>query len=140
MALETPPLLWLKFLTCAIGLGSLIEITSAIGKFYKFRPTWVAVAVILGGFGFSLGTVSMKVREQDDLVQFAAGTLLATTAELANELGLSPGLSWEFAPGWPLGIRNGILRAFVLGTAGGGFVLIVNATLRALYQRRLRLG
>ena len=57
-----------------------------------------------------------------------------------DELGLSPGLSWEFAPGWPLGIRNGILRAFVLGTAGGGFVLIVNAILRALYQRRLRLG
>jgi nucleoside-diphosphate-sugar epimerase len=140
MALETQPMLWLKFLACAIGLGSLIEITSAIGKFYQFRPSWGAFAVILGGFGFSLGTISMKVRQQDDLVQFAAGTLLATTAELANELGLSPGLSWEFAPGWPLGIRNGILRAFVLGTAGGGFVLIVNAMLRALYQRRLRLG
>ena len=61
MALEAPTMLWLKFLTCAIGLGSLIEITSAIGKFYKFKPSWGAFAVIFGGFGFSLGTISLRV-------------------------------------------------------------------------------
>jgi nucleoside-diphosphate-sugar epimerase len=140
MAREKQPMLWLKFLACAMALGSLIEVTSALGKFYAFRPRWGAIAVVVGGFGLSLGTVSMKVRQQDDVVQFGVGTLLATTAELSNELGLSPGISWRFAPGWPLGIQNGILRALVLGTAGGGFVLVVNAMMRAVYERRLRFG
>lgn len=137
---EKQPGLWLKFVACAVLLGTLIEVTSAIGRFYTFRPKWGALPVILGGFGLSLGSVSMVLRERGDLTQFGVGTLLATSAELANELGASPGLSWKFAPGWPLGIRSGLLRSLVLGTAGGGFVLIVNAIMRAVYERRLRLG
>jgi nucleoside-diphosphate-sugar epimerase len=140
MAQEKQPTLWLKYLTCAIGLGCLIELTSATGKFYTFKPRWGAIPVILGGFGLGLGTASMKTRRQSDLAQFAVGTLFATTAELLNQLGLSPGLSWRFAPGWPFGIRSATLRTFVLGMAGGGFVLVVNAIMRADYARRLRFG
>ncbi len=140
MPLEDPPRLWLKYVAVASGLGALIEVISRLGRFYTFTPRWAVFGVIFGGFGLSLGSVAYLLRTQGDFQQFTAGTIGAGAAETLNDLGLLPGVSWEFAPGWPLGIRNGMLRSFLLGTAGGGFVLVVNAAMRALYERRLRFG
>src|SRR5581483_10884545 len=131
MPLEDPPRLWLKYVAVASGLGALIEVISRLGRFYTFTPRWAVFGVIFGGFGLSLGSVAYLLRTQGDFQQFTAGTIGAGAAETLNDLGLLPGVSWEFAPGWPLGIRNGMLRSFLLGTAGGGFVLVVNAAMRA---------
>jgi len=140
MPLERQPMLWLKYLASAIALGGLIETTSALGKFYAFRPRWGSLVAVLGWFGLGMGSLAMVAREQDDLVQFAVGTALASSAELANNWKLVPGVSWQVSPGWPFGIRNGVLRSLVLGLAGGGFVLILNALMRAFYELRLRFG
>ena len=60
--------------------------------------------------------------------------------ELLNALNLTSAVRWVFAPGWPAGIHAPIIRALVLGLAGGVFVLLVNAIMRSLYRRRLRFG
>jgi hypothetical protein len=82
----------------------------------------------------------MLLRTRSSLVQFVIGSVLAGGAELANVLIASPLIRWDFAPGWPFGITNPIVRSLVLGLAGGVFLLVVNAIMQALYKRRLRLG
>jgi hypothetical protein len=140
MHLEDPTGLWLKYLASAILLGGLIEITSALGRFYSFQPWWAVFLIVFGAFGLGLGTIAMWLRTRSDLLQFAAGTITAGVVELLNELRLIPFISWTFAPGWPLGITNPWARSLLLGCAGGIFILIVNALMRLLYQRRLRIG
>jgi dihydroflavonol-4-reductase len=140
MPLEDRLSLWLKYLVVAIALGSLIEIVSALGRFYSFTPPWLAFLAVLGFFGLVLGTLAMWLRTRSDMVQFLVGTVLVGAAEALNVLGLFPVPGWQFAPGWPFGITNDWLRAFVLAFAGGIFILVVNAVMRGLYKRRLRLG
>ena len=133
-------LLWVKYLLVSLLIGSLIEITSSIGQFYTFDPWWTVFVVLVLGFGIGLGTLAMLLRKQSALIQFVAGTALATAIELLAALDLLPFFDWEFAPGWPLGITNDVIRAFVVGLAGGVIVLLDNAVQRAFYRRRLRLG
>jgi dihydroflavonol-4-reductase len=140
MPLEKQPMLWFKYIVCAAIVGSLIEMTSALGQFYTFHPWWVSYIVALGAFGVGLGTAAMLLRKQSDLLQFIVGTILAGGAEVWNELGVLSFGSWTFAPGWPFGITDPWIRATVLGCAGGVFILVVNFLVRLLYQRRLRLG
>jgi nucleoside-diphosphate-sugar epimerase len=140
MPLETNKSRVLKYLTIASLLGALIEISSATGHFYSFTPGWFVFVIIFGCFGAGLGLLAMLLRRQSGLVQFLAGTLLAGAVELANALHLLPGVRWDFAPGWPFGIDSPVGRSLVLGLAGGIFILIVNAILVSLYQRRLQKG
>jgi nucleoside-diphosphate-sugar epimerase len=140
MALETTASRWMKYLTVAILLGALIEISAATGKWYSFEPGWFVLVIVFGAFGFALGSLAMLLRTRSSLVQFVVGTLLAGAAELANVLIPSSFVRWNFAPGWPFGIMDPIVRSLVLGLAGGIFILLVNAIELALYKRRLRLG
>ena len=140
MALETVKSRWLKYLTVAVGLGIFIEISSATGKFYTFTPGWFVFVIIFAAFGFGLGTLAMLLRKKSGLVQLLAGTILAGAVELANALALIPGVRWDFAAGWPFGITDPILRSVVLGFAGGIFLLVVNAIMKAIYKRRLKMG
>lgn len=140
MPLEESASLWFKYLAIAVALGSLIEITSALGRFYRFTPWWLVFLVVLGAFGLTLGTLAMWLRGQGELVQFLVGTILVGVVEALNALGVIPSLGWQFAPGWPFGITNVWVRSLVLGFAGGVFIVVVNALMRSLYKRRLRLG
>ncbi|HEY3341486.1 MAG TPA: NAD-dependent epimerase/dehydratase family protein, partial [Anaerolineae bacterium] len=140
MPLESTGSRWMKYLTVAILLGALIEISAATGKWYSFDPGWFVLVIVFGAFGFALGSLAMLLRTRSSLIQFVIGTLLAGAAELANVLIPSSFVRWVFAPGWPFGIMDPIVRSLVLGLAGGIFILIVNAIMLALYKRRLRLG
>jgi hypothetical protein len=140
MPLEPAGLRWVKYLTVATALGALIEILAATGRWYSFEPGWFVLVIVFGAFGFALGSLAMLLRQRSNLAQFAIGTVLAGAAELANVLLPSPTIRWIFAPGWPFGITDAVTRALVLALAGGFFILIVNAILRALYKRRLRFG
>ena len=62
MPLEGRLSLWLKYLVVAVLLGSLVEITSALGRFYTFTPPWLVLGVVFGGFGLLLGTLAMWLR------------------------------------------------------------------------------
>ena len=128
---------WVMYLLVATVLGGLIELQSRLGGFYQFHPATLVWIVIFGGFGAVLGTTAMLTRMMPPLPQFALGTLLAAAAEFLNVARLH---AWVFRNGWPFGITNGYVRAAVLGGAGGIFVLLVNAIMRALYQHRLRMG
>jgi hypothetical protein len=140
MAKESQPWLWIKYLTIAVLLGLFIEISAATGKFYRFEPGWLVLVIIFGAFGLTLGSLSMLTRRWSALAQFALGSAAAGAVELLNALNLTTSVRWIFSPGWPLGIQNDIVRALVLGLAGGVFILVVNAILRSLYQHRLRAG
>jgi len=135
MALEDS--LWIKYLMVASTIGALIELQSHLGGFYTFNPGWLVWVVIFGAFGLALGTTAMLLRKAAGLVQFLAGTALAGAAEVLN---VALFHAWTFQTGWPLGITNAYERAVLLGGAGGVFVLLVNAIMRALYQWRLRQG
>lgn len=128
---------WVKYLLVASVLGGLIELQSRIGGFYAFHPGWLVWVVIFGAFGFALGSLAMLLRRSSGLLQFVAGTVLAGAAEALNVAFFH---AWTFREGWPLGITNGYLRAVLLGGAGGMFVLLVNAVMRALYNLRLRVS
>jgi dihydroflavonol-4-reductase len=140
MAQETNTSRTLKYLTVATLLGALIEISSATGHFYSFTPGWFVFVIIFACFGLGLGLLALLLRRQGGLVQLLAGTVLAGAVELANALHLIPGVRWDFAPGWPFGIDSPIWRSLVLGLAGGIFIIVVNAILVGLYQRRLQKG
>jgi len=103
MALEKPGVRWAKYVLSGSAVGVLIEILSAVGRFYTFQPAWAVLVAIFGGFGAALGTVAMLLRRQGAAVQFLAGSAVMGGAEYLN-------------------------------------VLLVNAIMRALYRRRLRLG
>ncbi len=140
MPLEKGFMLWFKSILCAICLGTAIEITSALGRFYSFHPRWIVFIVVIGGFGLTLGSLAAWLRKRSDLLQCIVGTLVAGAAEVINVLQLTPNIGWEFAPNWPFGITNPWVRSLVLGFAGGFFILVVNFLMRLLYKRRLRLG
>ena len=140
MAAEPKRSRWLKYVTIASILGLLIEISSATGKFYTFEPGWLVLVIIFGAFGLTLGSLAHAVRRWSGLAQFAVGSAAAGAVELLNALNLTSAVRWVFAAGWPLGIHDPIVRALVLGLAGGVFVLLVNAIMRSLYRRRLRFG
>jgi DMSO reductase anchor subunit len=118
----------------------LIENIAYIGQFYEFYPWWGVFAAIFVAFAALLGTLAMLLRKSNGLIQFLVGTIVAGAIEVMNNVGMIPYISWEFAPGWPLGITNPWLRSIVLGMAGGVFIIFVNALVRLLYKRRLRLG
>jgi nucleoside-diphosphate-sugar epimerase len=139
MALENKRWLWIKYVFIGIVLGTLIEITSALGGFYAFEPGWLVIVVILFAFGLVLGSAAMLLRQRSVLVQFVVGTLLTLGAELPVALDLLP-FRWVFAPGFPFGITDIYLRSVVLAFAGGMFVIVVNLIMQSLYKRRLRLG
>ena len=130
---------WLKYFICATALGALIEISSSLGSFYTFSHKWLVFVVIFGAFGLGLGSLAKGLRKRSNLIQFVAGTLVVTAGEVLNTFQLGP-LGWEFAPGWPFGITNEWVRSVILGFAGGIFLLIVNAIMRSLYKKRMRLG
>ena len=140
MPLESTATRWMKYLTVAIILGALIEISAATGKWYSFDPGWFVLVIVFGAFGFTLGSLAMLLRTRSSLIQFVIGSLLAGAAELANVLIPSSVVRWNFTPGWPFGIMDPIVRSLVLGLAGGIFILIVNAITLSLYKRRVRLG
>jgi nucleoside-diphosphate-sugar epimerase len=140
MPLEKPKTLWAKYVISATALGLLIEILSATGNFYTFQPAWAVLVAVAGFFGALLGTLAMWTRRRPAWLQFLAGTAPTVAVELANEYGWLPLISWRFSPGWPPGISDPLLRAFVLGAAGGVVILLANAMVRALYRRRLRVG
>ena len=140
MAAEPRRSRWLKYITIASILGLLIEISSATGKFYSFEPGWLVFVIIFGAFGLTLGSLAYAVRRWSGLAQFAIGSAAASVVELLNALNLTSAVRWVFAAGWPLGIQDAILRALVLGLAGGIFVLVVNTIMRSMYRRRLRFG
>lgn len=140
MAQEKPGILWGKYVLSGSAVGVFIEIMSAVGGFYSFQPPWAVLVAIVGGFGAALGTVAMLLRRQASGIQFVAGSLVMGGAEWLNEKGKMPAIGWKFKPGWPLGIKMPGLRVVVLAAAGGVVVLLVNAIMRALYRRRLRLG
>ncbi len=137
MPLERGIVSWLKFVFMGMGLGVMIETISAIGKFYWFNPSWLAIVVALGGFGVVMGSVAMAVKNLDHRAQFLIGCLIVGGAELVNELGLH---FWQFAPGWPFGITTPWVRVAVLAVPGGAVVLLLNAVLHSLYRKRLRVG
>lgn len=137
MPMERPLCLWTKYLTVAVLMGAMIEATSYVGHFYTFYPPWLVFVVIFAGFGFALGSIAMLLRKAHWFLQFVVGAILAFVAELLNVLVWH---AWEFAPGWPFGIVDPWLRSAVLGLAGGAFVLVLNAAMRALYRWRLRMG
>lgn len=140
LALETPTILWWKFVILGILLGAFVEVVSAAGRFYEFHPGWYAIVVVVVAFGFGLGTVAMVTRKASGLLSFLAGTSVATIVEILNDHHLIPGGEWIFRPGWPLGIENPYGRSLLLGAAGGLFVLALHGMVRALYRRRLRTG
>ena len=137
---DSPRGAWLKTVTIATLLGALIEITSRIGGFYAFDPPAGVLAIVLGAFGLALGSLAHLLRPLCPAVKFVIGWVVAGAVEAANVAGVVPGLSWTFAPGWPLGIDSEAWRSVVLGAAGGAFILLVEAIVTALYRRRLRLG
>jgi len=140
MPLESGLSLWLKYLVVAVVLGSLVEIISALGRFLFVHPPWLVFFIVLGVFGLALGTLAMWLRTRGELVQFLIGTILAVAIEALNAMRIIPFLGWHFAPGFPFGITNDWGRSLVLGFAGGVGILLVNALMRGLYKRRLRLG
>lgn len=140
MPLEGRLSLWLKYLAVAVALGGLIEIISTLGGFYQFTPAWLVLVAVFGFFGLILGTLAMWLRTRGELVQFLAGGVIFGAVEVLNILGVVPNVGWQFAPGWPLGIGDDWLRALLLAIFGGVFVLVVNAVMRSLYKRRLRMG
>jgi nucleoside-diphosphate-sugar epimerase len=133
-------LLWIKYVLVSMAIGTVIEITSNIGKFYTFDPWWTVFVIVILAFGIGLGSVAMWLRRQSGLTQFLVGTALATAIELLAALDRLPFFDWEFAYGWPLGITDDVFRAFVVGLAGGVIVVLDNAILRHFYRRRLRVG
>lgn len=137
MPLEGRGLLWLKYVIVGAIIGVIIEGASLLGDFYSYTPPWLVYGVAFGGFGVVLGSLSLGLRRLNGLKQFLVGTLVVGAAEFMNELLLH---SWHFAQGWPFGIVDPWLRVAVLALPGGVVVLIVNAIMRTLYRRRLRLG
>ena len=137
---EGGALLWIKYVLVSMAIGTVIEITSNIGKFYTFDPWWTVFVIVILAFGIGLGSVAMWLRKRSGLLQFLVGTALATAIELLAALDRLPLFDWEFAHGWPLGITNDVFRAFVVGLAGGVIVLLDNAILRHFYRRRQRVG
>lgn len=140
MPLEPRGHLWLKYLLSSAALGALIESLSSLGDLYRFTPSWGAVLAALGFFGVILGTSAMGLRRRPELLQFLAGCILAVAAELANASGMPSLVSWQFRPGWPLGITDVLARSVLLSLAGGVFILLINAWMRLLYRRRIRFG
>jgi hypothetical protein len=140
MPLEKGPMLWMKYVFYATLIGAVIETISYLGRFYTFSPWWAVFVIIVGAFGLSLGTLAVVVRQTSVLKQFLVGTIAAGAVEAMNALHLLPYFSWQFAPQWPFGITNSWVRSLVLGMAGGVFLLMVNASMRYFYKRRLRLG
>ena len=131
---------WIKSVLVGVLLGTMIEMTSKIGGFYAFTPPAGIFVIIFGAFGLALGSLAHFLRRQCPMVQLLVGWVVAGAAEAANVAAILPGLSWTFAPGWPLGIDDPWLRSVVLGAAGGVFILAVGAIMRAMYRRRLRMG
>lgn len=140
MPLESRASLWFKYLVCAVALGGLIEIVSALGRFYQYTPWWTAFLAVIGYFGLGLGTLAMGLRTRSELVQFLAGTALGSAVLILNALDAIPFVGWQYSPGWPFGLTNDWGRSLLLGCVDGAFVLLVNALVRSLYRRRLRLG
>lgn len=140
MPLEQGWMAWVKYLVVALLLGALLEVTSSLGGFYSFQPRWFVLVAVVGFYGLVVGTLAFLLRKRPSRVQFIVGMALAAGAEILNSLHLVTNVGWTFAPGWPLGITNPWLRSAVVGLAGGVFILAVNAIMRLLYKRRLRLG
>ncbi len=137
---ESPRGAWLKTVAIATLLGAGIEISSKLGGFYAFDPPAGVFVIVFGAFGLALGSLAHALRRLCPLVKFLVGWAVAGAVEAANVAGVVPGLSWTFAPGWPLGIDSDLWRTVVLGAAGGVFILVVEAMVTALYRRRRRLG
>lgn len=132
---ELPRGSWLQAVFIATLLGAIIEITSKLGGFYAFDPPAGVFAIVFGGFGLVLGSLAHAMRTAHPLAKLLAGWAVAGLAEAANAAGLIPGLSWTFAPGWPLGIESPAWRSVALGAVGGGFILAVGA-IDKRYRRR----
>ena len=137
MARERRGLRWFKFVVIGALIGAAIEAASLLGDFYWYTPPWLVYPVVLGGFGAGMGSLSLWVRTMNGLKQFLIGTAVVGAAECLNEIAFH---AWQFAQGWPLGITDPWVRTAVLAVPGGLVVLIVNAVMRSLYRRRLRLG
>lgn len=134
---ETGFLAWLKIWIAATLLGTVVEAVCFIGDFYRFHPEWLRIVIIIGAFGFGLGSLARLMRKCNSLIQFICATVITGAAEMLNEMALK---FWTFTSGWPLGITNPWLRSTVLGMAGGFVVLLANLIMQKLYRQRLRVG
>jgi dihydroflavonol-4-reductase len=137
---EPPFLGWLKTCLVTMAIGIVIEVTSAIGGFYAFEPRWGVFPILVGAFGVGLGSVTWFARRWAWPLRYLAGAVAATALELLVAADMLPFLDWTFKEGWPLGITDDYVRAFLLGQAGGVFVLLGGAIRRSLYLRRQRTG
>jgi nucleoside-diphosphate-sugar epimerase len=123
--------------TLAVIIGMLMEGLAWLGEWYRFNPSWLIFVVIFAVIGGLMGTVSLLTSRRPVWVQFSAGAAVGVGAELLNSAVLHV---WTFNPG-SFGIVEGdLLRALVFGLPAGLMPVALNAIVRSLYRRRLRLG
>jgi len=137
MPLETPGLLWLKYIILSTVFGGILEALGAYGKLYAFNPAWLVWIVIPVFWGFIMGTAAKIIRTCSIVVQFLAGFVIVMGAELLNHFFLH---IWQFTDGSFLGISNTFGQAAVNGAVGGLMVIIANSAMCGFYKRMLRLG
>lgn len=121
----------------ALLIGILLEGTAYLAGWYRFDPEWLIVVIVLGVFGGVMGTLSLLTARSPWWVQFVAGAAVGIGAELLNWFVLH---AWSFDPDTFGRIPGPWLLALALGLPAGLMPILVNAGVRALYKRRLRLG
>jgi hypothetical protein len=119
--------------TLALLVGILLESLALFGRLYEFSPPWL-IFVVIGGL---MGAVSFFTVSWPGWAQFVAGAAVGVGAELLN---VWVPHAWTFNPRSFGAIPNELVRAIVLGLPAGLMPLGVNAIVRGLYRRRLRLG
>lgn len=123
--------------TLAVLVGIVLESLARLGRWYEFTPHWLIFVVIFIVIGGIMGTVSFLTVRWPTWAQFAAGAAVGIGAELLNVWLLH---AWTFNPDSLGAIPGDVVRAIVVGLPAGLMPVGVNAIVRALYRRRLRLG
>jgi nucleoside-diphosphate-sugar epimerase len=123
--------------TLAVLVGVIFEGLAWLADWYRFDPPWVIFVVMFAIIGGVMGTVSLVTSRKPTWVQFAAGAAVGVGAELLNATVLHV---WTFNPDSFGLVPGDVLRAIVFGLPAGLMPVTLNAIVRALYGRRLRLG
>lgn len=138
MSLESRGILWMKYFILAILIGFAYVSALYIGDKESFPSGWFVLPLAAGWYGVVLGSLGLRLRMRDGLLQFLAGWAISALLELVNYLFLD---LWDYTPSWLAELSLHIsINAAVLGIAGGVFVLVINWCMRNLYKRRLRYG
>lgn len=127
----------LQTYTLAVAFGVAVESTAWLAKWYAFTPPWLIFVIIFGVFGGIMGSVSYFLAKQSGWLQFAVGVAIGVGFEIANALWLN---LWTFNPESFGRIPGPWIRSIVLGIPAGVMPVAVNAIIRMLYKRRLRIG